>query len=361
MGSVMVLASHAGNEILGAGQVMAKAFAQGERIGIIVLAESAPDALATGAATSTRVQHAANCQAVLQELLGEVPPLLMLSYPLHGHILQQKPALAEDSMLVDFLHSIDATTLLVTNPGHSDPAYKAALWLASCIIRQGLAEQLVIVPIAAPQTRASGGDGRADQHSCAPEVPPIVKRCEEPQGLRWTGQTEGFAFGVGAENATRFARISAALEDRWYPSILELGCSDSAITPMLAAHCDKLVTLDASQAALERGRLRAGAVFNIEMRRGVLPRDLPTGAFDLVILNNCLQDLNPADLTGLAQRLPALCKEGCRIIVASGPEETTNDLTGELATELLMAELPGWTGLYSDKSEQSQIQVLERR
>jgi hypothetical protein len=147
MGSLVVLASHAGNEILGAARMMADAFVEGERVGVVVFADSKLGRLVQCPATSTQMQRTVDCQSVLQELLGEVPPLLVLSYPPDGLCSQENPDLAEGSMLGGFLQSIDAETLLVTDPGQSDPAYEAALGLASRIIKMGLAERLVIVPL----------------------------------------------------------------------------------------------------------------------------------------------------------------------------------------------------------------------
>jgi hypothetical protein len=147
MGSLVVLTSHAGDEILGAERMMADTFAEGERVGIIVLAETRPTSVVQSAASNARMQHTVDCQLVLQELLGQVPPLLMLSYPMHGFSVQDQPDLTQNSMLGGFLHSIGAHTLLVTDPGHSDQAYQGALRLASRIISAGLAEQLVVVPL----------------------------------------------------------------------------------------------------------------------------------------------------------------------------------------------------------------------
>lgn len=134
---------------------MANAFCEGERVGVIVLADSGPARVKQAAATSTRMQRIADCQSALQHLLGEVPPLLMLSYPLDDLAIQGQPNLAQDSMLGGFLQSVGAETLLVTDPGRSDPAYEAALGLASRIITVGLAQRLVVMPLHRQHNRAA--------------------------------------------------------------------------------------------------------------------------------------------------------------------------------------------------------------
>jgi hypothetical protein len=91
-----------------------------------------------------------------------------------------------------------------------------------------------------------------------------------------------------------------------------------------------------------------------------LSDDLPDGLFDLILLNDCLKDIEFADLAALSKRLPLLCKAGCRIVIAIRHEGAAQEMTAQVATELLMTELAGWTVVNCDKRENSQIHVLER-
>jgi SAM-dependent methyltransferase len=360
MGSLVVLASHAGNEILGAARMMADAFVEGERVGVVVFADSKLGRLVQCPATSTQMQRTVDCQSVLQELLGEVPPLLVLSYPPGGLCSQENPDLAEDSMLGGFLQSIDAETLLVTDPGQSDPAYEAALGLASRIIKMGLAERLVIVPLGEGSQESFRLGAWGDRASIG--QPSSRGRNHRHQfGSLTANYSEESAVWASADKAARFSGIADAVGDRWYPDILEIGCSPGDITPMLAAHCSQLVTVDPSHIALEHARLRVGGAFNVELRLSALSDDLPDRLFDLILLNDCLKDIEFADLAALSKRLPLLCKEGCRIVIAIRHEGAAQEMTAQVATELLMTELAGWAVVNCDKRERSQIHVLERR
>lgn len=359
MGALVVLASHKGDEILGAARAMADALARGERVGIVMLAESCPADIVQGAAPSTRVEGAIACQAALKQLLGEVPPLLMLSHPAQDPDMQGQPDLGETSMLGGFLHSICASTLLVTDPGYRDAPYKAALRLALRIMAQGLAERLVIVSADGSACGKFAGGARTDDSRAAEicDILPHIIRCQhdDPNAFA-TSEMAWWDFTVSADQAAHYSRIVAALADRWYPAILELGCGNGTLTPVLAAHSHQLVTFDASQAALDGARMRVGGAFNVELCKGALPRDLPAGSFDLIVLNDCLGSLGLDEVAGLAQRLPALCNDGGRIILA-------NRLCGAadaLATELLIGELTGWIIVYSGDRKAPQILVLER-
>lgn len=359
MGAVVVLASHAGDEILGAGAAMADAWARGARLGIIILAESDPAGMASVTAASARTRGAMDCHAALQELLGEVPPLLVLSLPRPSAGAPADPDLGENSLLGAFLHSIGAATLLVTDPGYSDSSYKAALRLGARIIAQGLAERLMVVP--------PGGNGRSAaawdaQQSASPageirDTLPHIIRCERADpGAFAQPPAAWWDFTASADAAAHFSRIVAALDDRWYPDILELGCGNGMLTPVLAAHSHRLVAFDASQTALDGAQMRVGGTFNVELRRGALPHDLPEGSFDLVLLNDCLCDLGQDAAAGLAQRLPLLCKAKGRIIVAN----RQGAAAGAAASAWLMTALEGWRRIDQGPQDCPHIQVLER-
>lgn len=358
MGAVVVLASHAGDEILGAGRAMAEALACGERIGIIVLAQDCPSGMAEGGAPGARITHVIDCQAALQALLGEVPPLLMLSLSPSGLDMQGQHDLGETALLGGFLHSISAATLLVTNPGYRDGPYKAALQLAEHIMTQGLAEHLMVAAPDGGGPCASAGGMPADNALLAEirDNPPGVICCERGELRFAAGEPAWWDFTVRADEAAHYCGIVAALADKWYPEILELGCGTGMLTPVLAAHSNRLVTFDASQAALNDAHMRVGGTFNVELQRGALPCDLPAGAFDLILLNDCLDDLEYDALAQLAQALPLIANHGCRMIVAARQDGAAS----QLAAGLLIGQLAGWEIMASGCGGNSGIQVLER-
>jgi SAM-dependent methyltransferase len=360
MGSLMVLASHAGDEILGAEQMMADAFAEGERVGIIVLAQSRSASIVPSGHRDARMKHTFDCQLALQALLGQVPPLLMLSYPMHGFALEDQPDLAQGSMLGGFLQSIGAQTLLVTDPGHSDQAYEAALGLASRIISAGLAQRLVVVPLGQAEHDICRHSAWEDE-GIAGELSLIDVSTQQRIVYPIARVTADSSSRASSDKAARYTAIAAAMGDKWYPDILELGCAEGDLTPLLAAHCGHLLALDASQTALDFARLRAGGALNIEWRLSDWPNDIPLGAFDLIILNDFLGERELTALTALAKRLPSLCKEGCRIVIAIRQEGAGHVITAEVATALLLAELPGWAVVPCGTREQRRIHVLEQR
>lgn len=153
MGAVIVLAALGGDEMLGAGPAMADLLGRSDRLGIVVLTNGYC-ATAGDCPSAARLQQEANCRLRLQALLGEVPPLLMLSYERKDFSVPGEPALDQTSLLGGFLRTMHAATLLVAEAEPHDPTSIAALGLAARIVSQGLAKRLVVVANRDPLHRA---------------------------------------------------------------------------------------------------------------------------------------------------------------------------------------------------------------
>lgn len=70
-----------------------------------------------------------------------------------------------------------------------------------------------------------------------------------------------------------------------YRNAFEPGCSIGVLSGMLAARVDKLLSVDVSEKALEKARMRNADKENITFRRMQFPRETPDGAFDLMLLS----------------------------------------------------------------------------
>ncbi len=95
----------------------------------------------------------------------------------------------------------------------------------------------------------------------------------------------------------------AALPDEHYGRALEIGCSLGLLAGDLANRCDELVALDRSDVAVERARHRLRGVPNVQVEAAVVPRDWPSGTFDLVVVSEVGYFLSPLELDGLLARV----------------------------------------------------------
>ncbi len=153
MAVVMVLAALGREEALGAERAMVDVLGCGDSLGIIVLTNG-PCTTTYDCPSVRRAEEAANCRSRLQALLGEVPPLLVLSYRFKDFSVPGEPALDQSSPLGGFLRAMQAATLLVGEAKPYDPTSIAALGLAARIVWKGLAKRLVVVANGDPLCRA---------------------------------------------------------------------------------------------------------------------------------------------------------------------------------------------------------------
>lgn len=112
--------------------------------------------------------------------------------------------------------------------------------------------------------------------------------------------------------AHKRAALLRACGARHFGRGLELACAIGETTRALAPRCLRLLAVDASPTALEEARRRVGARRNVTFRRTLLPRDAPSGPFDLIVVSEILYYLRPNDLRLLLQR--ALARGG-RLVV----------------------------------------------
>lgn len=402
-GTMVMLAPHPDDEILGAGGIMARAHAEGERIGVIVLTDGGASDPGV-CPTLMKACRAWECRMGLTALLGEVPPLLMLPYR-DGELNSRRPDLADTSALGRFLRDMAPVTLLVTDPGDGHADHKAAFGLACRIVGMGLAQRLVVLPVSQ----------RVDGRFCPAhfEAHPVgdftgVKRaaiaCHESQTQ---GSNTGFvlppavhdsfldveyardvvgpgtalarpqvvepghfddlfarspdpwAYLTDPYEADRLARTLGAVGDHWYPAAIELGCANGHMTAQLAAQCGHLIAMDASREARAVAQARLGGLANIDLRLGTMPHGFPAGSFDLMMLSDFLYYLGFDGCVTLAGKLSASAAPGCRMVIANYLGETNCALTGEMAAELMIAHLPDWTVSHHERCDRLRIDVLD--
>lgn len=105
----------------------------------------------------------------------------------------------------------------------------------------------------------------------------------------------------------KYAITVAALPRDRYRSGLEPGCSIGELTRLLAARCDRLLAFDFADLAVDSARRAVSEMPHVAVERRVLPADLPSGSFDLIVVSEVLYYLSALDLArtvdGMAARL----------------------------------------------------------
>ena len=150
-----------------------------------------------------------------------------------------------------------------------------------------------------------------------------------------------------------------------FRSALELGCSIGVLSRRLATRCDRLLSLDIAEAALERARLHCAGLDHVGFRRATLPRDWPDGAFDLILISEMLYFLAPDDIARLARRCAGAALPACSILLVNwtGPTDTptTGDQAAELFRDALAAQAAGFTANASLHRDGYRLDRLHRQ
>ncbi len=128
-------------------------------------------------------------------------------------------------------------------------------------------------------------------------------------------------YDAGADpwhNATSFyeerrrALLLAMLGARRYGRVLELGCADGYLTAALADRADELLALDASERAVEAARVSTP---HARIERAEVPRDIPRGPFDLIVLSEVGYFLTPIELIQTVRRAETALAPGGELVL----------------------------------------------
>jgi LmbE family N-acetylglucosaminyl deacetylase len=398
---LIVIAPHPDDEILGAGGIMARAVVDGAEVAVIVLTDGGNSDAAVAAEDLRRIRRA-ETEAGLVALLGTLPRVLFLEFP-DGHFDACDPEIQTGSAVRGLLSAMPGATALVTDPADAHPDHKAAFGFTSRLVASGLIERLDIMPIGQRIdglinerrfTRHSLGtlsEQKARALSChrsqidSPTgftIPAAVRSefCAAEYSRRVHDRQQSQSEAVGADHfesmfeqsrdpwgydsepyeADRFARTIAALGQRRYAHALELGCANGALTARLIAHCDAILATDVSYAALDAARARLDGENAVTFEQGSLPDDLPQGQFDLIVISDMLYYLGLHGICRLMTDLQQRARSECRIVITNYLGETDCALSGEMAAEIALAHLPGWTRVKADRTDRLRIEVLER-
>ncbi len=154
--------------------------------------------------------------------------------------------------------------------------------------------------------------------------------------------------------------LLAALPERRFRHVLELGCATGVLTAQLAARADSVLGVDMSVTALERAHQRVGGDPGVRFERRTLPHEWPHGRFDLVVLSEVGYYWSSADL-GVARRRIASTLTGGGILVACHWRHAIPDapLTGD-EVHAALGHDRAWTRMLRHLESDFVLEVFER-
>lgn len=113
--------------------------------------------------------------------------------------------------------------------------------------------------------------------------------------------------------AEKYRATLKALARGRYDSAFEIGCSIGVLTERLAKKCEKLLSVDASEKAVEEAKERCKNLPNVEFRVMQIPAELPAGKFDLVLISEVGYYLSPEDWQAAMEEIFAHLAEKAQV------------------------------------------------
>jgi SAM-dependent methyltransferase len=108
----------------------------------------------------------------------------------------------------------------------------------------------------------------------------------------------------------KYAISLAILPAERYAAAFEPACSIGVFTEQLAARCDSLLACDGALAAVQAAATRTRQLPHVRVQHSVLPRDWPSGTFDLIVLSEVLYYFGDSDLTCILNSATAALRPG---------------------------------------------------
>jgi LmbE family N-acetylglucosaminyl deacetylase len=401
IGRLLVIAPHPDDELLAAGGIMARHQQHGGTIAVIVATDGSRSDPAVDPSTLA-IRRRSECAEGLTELLGHCPPLLFLDAP-DGALDAARIDCGAGSGLAGFLGAHPPATIIVTDPADDHPDHKAAFGLAVRLVAAGYGDGLYAAPVGqrldgafertgfssmptgwhAP-TKAAAIACHASQLGSqtgfalpTDTLEPIIAteylrlvydrdddQCGAVDGdhfdALFRASPDPWSYDTSPYEHDRFRRTIAALAGRRYGWALELGCANGALTKQLAPLCDALLAVDTAAVALDHARAWLAGVAHVHFAHARLPDYLPDGPFDLIVASDMLYYLGLKGVIALAPGLDAVTQPGARLLIASYLGKTETRLTGEMASEALIALMDNWQRTHAERTAQLRIDVLER-
>ncbi|KQT87429.1 bifunctional PIG-L family deacetylase/class I SAM-dependent methyltransferase [Aurantimonas sp. Leaf443] len=381
-GGLVVIAPHPDDESIGASGLLVAAEQAGRRVGLAALTDgdASHDFPREALAELRRREQAAAMRALG---CGDAP-ILRLGLPDGGS--SRDPGFAGAAGTVAaFLDEIGADTLAAPHPDDPHPDHHAAADLALAVRALRPALRLLFYPVwslrladAAPYRGADLTPFRIATDAFA-KIRAIA--CHESQlGTVKALEGRGFvlpdafiaAHSTGVETVSwaampgrppepaHFERLYAGDGDPWHvrssayeagkreatigilgdlrcERALELGCGEGHLTAALATHARQIVAVDRDAGIVERARRVHGDLAGARFVEAAMPRDLPSGPFDLVVLSEVLYFLDEAALGELAQTLRAAMRPGAALLLCNYLGATGTPLSGRDAADVFVS------------------------
>lgn len=176
----------------------------------------------------------------------------------------------------------------------------------------------------------------------------------------YSNSADPWNFEKSEYEAAKYADTLACLPQPRFATALEVGCSIGVLTQRLALRCDALLSVDVSERALARARERCRDSASVRFERLQIPREMPDGDFNLVLISEVGYYWQRDELERAATLLAGRQQAGDTLVLVHLTESVPDyPLTGDQVHEAWLAR-PEWRLSRSERRERYRLDVLER-
>jgi SAM-dependent methyltransferase len=151
-----------------------------------------------------------------------------------------------------------------------------------------------------------------------------------------------------------------ALAQRRYRSAFEPGCSTGMLTSLLAARCDRLLAVDAIEAAAGTAAKRVADHPHVTVRTARMPQDWPDETFDLIVLSELGYYFDDADLTTLLTRTTGSLSPAGELVAVHWRRPVAEHARSGDDVHARLAALPGLSRLARHEEADFLLEVFTR-
>jgi len=189
-----------------------------------------------------------------------------------------------------------------------------------------------------------------------------MKESRQPEHFErlYRSSPDPWAYRTSAYEKEKYHHTLGVLASRRFASGLEVGCSIGELTHLLAKRCDALLGIDFISQALAAAAARCEDHPNVRFARKRVPREWPSGHFDLIVLSEILYFLSPSDIDYLVRRVVASIIPNGIVLLVNWLGQGDDPLTGDdAATRFIRASVDRLVIVYQARHPGYRLDVLE--
>ena len=152
--------------------------------------------------------------------------------------------------------------------------------------------------------------------------------------------------------------VLAACGDGPFAAVCDLGAALGVLAAALAPRSETLLALDGAPTAVATAAERLAPWPGAEARVAVLPRDLPTGTFDLVVASEVLYYLSPAAFAATLRWLDGAVAPAGRVVAVHWTGSAPDLQRSADDVHVALARCPRLTSIATTRAETYRLDVL---